>query len=110
MVFVTKLENGNKINDGLCLRCAKELGLPVDNMLGNVMNQYGISADDLEAMEDNLNNMMPAPSDNDDVEEGGAPAIDLPKLFEDAGLPSNTPELQNRTKKKNGDDSSKQKK
>ena len=110
MVFVTKLENGNKINDGLCLRCAKELGLPVDNMLGNVMNQYGISADDLETMEDSLNSMMPAPSDNDDVEEGGAPAIDLPKLFEDAGLPVNPPDAQGRAKKKGTDDTAKQKK
>ncbi len=109
VVFVTKLENGNKINEGLCLRCAKELGLPVDNMLGNVMNQYGISADDLESMEDSLNSMMPAPSDNDDVEEGGAPAIDLPKLFEDAGLPTKSPDAQGRAKKK-GDDTSKQKK
>jgi len=109
VVFVTKLENGNKVNEGLCLRCAKELGLPVDNMLGNVMNQYGISADDLESMEDSLNSMMPAPSDNDDVEEGGAPAIDLPKLFEDAGLPTKSPDAQGRAKKK-GDDTSKQKK
>ena len=110
MVFVTKLENGNKINEGLCLRCAKELGLPVDNMLGNVMNQYGISADDLESMEDSLNSMMPAPSDNDDVEEGGAPAIDLPKLFEDAGLPVNPPDAHGRAKKKGAEESSKQKK
>ena len=110
VVFITKLENGNKVNEGLCLRCAKELGLPVDNMLGNVMNQYGISADDLESMEDSLNSMMPAPSDNDDVEEGGAPAIDLPKLFEDAGLPQKSPNPQGRAKNKGADEASKQKK
>ena len=86
VVFVTKIENGNKINDGLCIRCAKEMGIPVDNMLGNVMNQYGISSDELESMEENLN-MALTPSENDDVEEGGAPAIDLPKLFGEANLP-----------------------
>ncbi len=88
MVFITKIENGNKVNDGLCMRCAKEMGLPVDNMLGNVMNQYGISSDDLESMEENLN-MALTPSDNDDMEDGGAPAIDIPKLFGDSDLPVN---------------------
>ena len=37
VVFVTKLENGNKVNEGLCIKCAKDLGVPIDNMLGNVM-------------------------------------------------------------------------
>ena len=86
VVFVTKIENGNKINEGLCIRCAKEIGIPVDNMLGNVMNQYGISSDDLDTMEENLN-MALTPTENDDMGEGGAPAIDIPKLFGDSGLP-----------------------
>ena len=89
MVFVTKIENGNKINDGLCIRCAKEMGVPVDNMLENVMNQFGISQEELETMADGLNSLIVAPSDNDDVEDGGAPAIDIPKLFGDAGFPMN---------------------
>ena len=89
VVFVTKIENGNKINDGLCIRCAKEMGVPVDNMLGNVMNQFGISQEELETMADGLNSLIVAPSDNDDVEDGGAPAIDIPKLFGDAGFPMN---------------------
>ena len=28
MIFVTKVENGQKKSEGLCLACAKELGLP----------------------------------------------------------------------------------
>ena len=112
VVFVTKLENGNKLSEGLCIRCAKEMGVPVDNMLGNVMNQFGISPDELENMEDGLNSIMDSmamtPSDNDDVEEGGAPAIDMPKLFGDAGMPINMPEKANRgnnnKKKENGGD------
>ena len=104
VVFVTKIENGNKVNDGLCIRCAKEMGIPVDNMLGNVMNQYGISSDDLESMEENLS-MALTPSENDDMEDGGAPAIDLPKLFGDAGFPmGGTPEgpFNKEVKKENG--------
>ena len=89
-VFVTRLENGNQVSDGLCLRCAKEMGVPVDNMFGNMMNQLGISPEQMEAMESELNDSlegMNLPSLNDDLEDGGAPAIDLPKLFKDAGFP-----------------------
>ena len=90
VVFVTKLENGNKINEGLCIKCAKDLGVPIDNMLGDVMSQLGLSAEQLESMETELGEMMGGglvPSDNDDLEDGGAPAIDMPQLFKDAGLP-----------------------
>ena len=89
-VFVTRLENGKQISDGLCLRCAKELGVPVDNMFGNMMNQLGISPEQMEEMENELNDSlqdMNLPTVNDDLEDGGAPAIDLPKLFKDAGFP-----------------------
>ena len=88
VVFVTKLENGNKTNEGLCLKCAKELGIPVDNMIGDVMNQFGVSADQLESMEDELGGFLQnglLPTENDDLEEGGAPAIDMPKLFGEGG-------------------------
>ena len=71
VVFVTKIENGNKTSEGLCIKCAKELGVPVDNMLGNVMNQFGISADQLESMEDGISSMMEefsgTPSENDEI-------------------------------------------
>jgi len=89
-VFVTRLENGKQISDGLCLRCAKEMGVPVDNMFGNMMNQLGISPEQMEAMENELNDSLQnldLPSESDDLEDGGAPAIDLPKLFKDAGFP-----------------------
>ena len=112
VVFVTKLENGNKTSEGLCIKCAKELGVPVDNMLGNVMNQFGISADQLESMEDGINSMMEdlsnVPSENDDLEDGGAPAIDLPKLFGEGGLSANMAD--GAKKKRHTENADKQKK
>ena len=91
VIFVTKVENGEKATKGLCLKCAKEMGVPVDNIVGNVMNQFGLSPEQLEGAEEDLSAMLEQvaenkPSDMDDVEDGGAPAIDLPKLFRDAGL------------------------
>ena len=51
VVFVTRFENGESKNEGLCLKCAKELGIkPVEDM----MQKMGISDDDL----DNLSGEM----------------------------------------------------
>ena len=95
VVFVTKLENGNKINEGLCIKCAKDLGVPVDNMLGDMMSKFGISPEQIDNMEQELANMMEngiVPTVNDDLEEGGAPAIDLPQLFKESEVPAQSAE------------------
>ena len=94
VMFVTKVENGQKVTKGLCLKCAKEMGVPVDNLMGNVMNQLGISPDEMENMEEELSNMLEqqgetaltASDDSEDEVDGGAPAIDLPKLFREVGF------------------------
>ena len=87
VIFVTKVENGEKKTKGLCMKCAKEMGVPLDNIVGNVMSQFGFSSEQLENAEAELGAMLAeTPSDHDDNEDGGAPAIDLPKLFRDAGL------------------------
>ena len=90
VVFVTKIENGEKVSEGICMKCAKELGLPVENMLGNAFDKLGLTSEQLENMEEEMSNMIQEngglPSDNDDNEEGGAPAIDFPKLIRESGL------------------------
>ena len=96
VIFVTKMENGEKSTQGLCMKCAKELGVPIDNIVGNVMNQLGVTPDQLENMENELGAFLQGetPSDADDNEDGGAPAIDLPNLFRTAGMaqPSQEPQ------------------
>ena len=93
VVFITKLENGEKKNEGVCITCAKELGLPLDNMLGDMMNKLGISSDELAGMEDDMAKMMeegnlPAIMEGEgDDDEATTPAIDLQKLF--GGKPAN---------------------
>ncbi len=89
VVFMTRVENGEKTTRGLCMKCAKELGVPIDNIVGNVIDQLGISPEQLENAENDLGEMLGQalkPSDCDDPADGGAPAIDFPKLFRDAGL------------------------
>ena len=51
VIFISKLEGGEAKNEGLCLKCARELGIkPIDDM----MKKMGISDEDL----DNLTNEM----------------------------------------------------
>ena len=83
VVFITKMENGQRTSEGLCMRCAREAGLPVNNMLDGIAGQMGVTPEQIQSMEDSMNEMMAAPSENDGVEDGGAPAIDLPSLFGD---------------------------
>ncbi|MBR7112286.1 MAG: ATP-dependent Clp protease ATP-binding subunit [Clostridia bacterium] len=87
-VFVTKVENGERKTEGLCMKCATELGMPADQMLGNVIGKLGLTPDQLEGMEEELNGLLQGglPSDGDDNEDGGAPAIDFPKIFRESGL------------------------
>ena len=85
VIFVTKLEKGEKTSSGLCLKCAKELGVPIDNMLGDIYGKMGITPDQLNSMEDEVSGMLESLS-SDEGEDGGAPAIDIPKLFRESGL------------------------
>lgn len=71
VVFISKLEGDKTVNDGLCLKCAKELGLPqVDDM----MKRMGISDEDLDTLN---SEMLQAFNGVENVE-------DLPSGEEDA--------------------------
>ncbi len=49
VVFVTKVENGVKKNEGLCLSCARELGMP-QGQFDNIIEQMGMTPEEFEAM------------------------------------------------------------
>ena len=82
MVFVTKMENNETQNEGLCLPCAKELGLPVDNILKNM----GVTMEDIDGAASEIESIVDEeqtdlePSMADD-EDNNAPAIDLKSIF-----------------------------
>ena len=79
VVFVTRMENGETKNEGLCLKCAKELGIPQVN---DILEKMGISDDDLENMENEIGSMFPSGDDGDpDDPASRAPAVDFEKLF-----------------------------
>ena len=45
VIFIAKIDNGKTVNEGLCLKCARELGIkPVDDL----MQRMGLTDDELE--------------------------------------------------------------
>ena len=81
-VYIMKLENNVQKQEGLCLQCAKELGIkPVNDF----MQKMGISEEELENMEKMFSEMLPMVQD--EAEEGdGGPTIDFAKLMKNAGF------------------------
>ena len=73
VIFITRLEGGQTKNEGLCLKCARELHIkPVDD----VINKMGLSDDELDGL---TNEMMEALGNADglmDIENSDADSDD----------------------------------
>lgn len=55
-VFITQMDaQGNQVNKGLCLVCAKKMGLP---QVSQFLDKMGISEDELESLTDEMGSMM----------------------------------------------------
>ena len=78
VVYITKFEQNKTVNEGICIRCAKELGIkPVDDIIRNM----GLSDEDLDRMDSEMEELMADSEDDDPTKEGRAPAIDFKRLF-----------------------------
>ena len=71
VVFITKIDGGKTVNEGLCIKCAKEMGIkPVDDMI----ERMGLSEDDLEnlngEMTEAMNGLESLLSQGHDAEDG----------------------------------------
>jgi len=102
VLYITKMEGNKTTSEGLCLACAKQLGIaPLNNMI----EQLGVSDEDIEnlngqmsefienmggldAMNEGLGAMMDGMELSED-EEGGAATAPLEKMF--GGLMGNLP-------------------
>ena len=55
MIFITKIENGESTNEGLCLKCAKELNIkPVED----IIRKMGLTDEDLDSLTDEMMEAM----------------------------------------------------
>ena len=94
VIFISKIENGETKNEGLCLKCARELGIkPIDDM----MQKMGISEEDLENLTGEMmgilgggDELMPQMDEEDENEEEDGRTATFPylsKLFSNADRP-----------------------
>ena len=100
VIFISKLEGGETKNEGLCLKCARELGIkPIDDM----MKKMGISDDDLDNLTnemmsafggaEGMEGLMAQPDGGDDEQDDGRTATFpfLSQLFGGGSGPSGEP-------------------
>ena len=96
VVYISKIENGKTVNEGLCLKCAKDLGLPQVN---DMMRRMGITDDDLDAISDEMmqafggaepmEGLIPQEDEEDDSEDGKTATFPfLSRLFGNGETPA----------------------
>ena len=77
VVFITRVENGTAKNEGLCLKCAKDLGIkPIDEM----MQKMGLSEEELDNLTSEMmsafggaegqEDLLPQPTGDGDEDDG----------------------------------------
>ena len=66
VVFVSKIENGQPVNEGYCLQCARELGIP---QVQEMIDKLGISDEDLESLSGQMSELL---GSDGSFEPGGA--------------------------------------
>ena len=77
MVFITRLENGKSINEGLCLVCAKELGI---KPITDILHRMGVDDNEMEEMFNSLEAGLPDLV-NEEANDGKVPTLNLSELF-----------------------------
>lgn len=110
VVYITKIESNKTVNEGICLKCAKQLGIkPVDSFI----QKLGLSDEDLDSMdmemegliessEENPDSQADPPAENTENEEGRAPAVDFRRLFGSAMISGIPPQQQKNGQQRQG--------
>ena len=104
VIFATTNENGESKSRGYCIKCAKEIGIPIDNMLGGVLGKFGLDPEQLEEMEEGMTQLIESEDFDPDNIDGGAPAIDFHKLMGNQGnVSGNIPPKKQQNAKNTGE-------
>ena len=75
-MFITRMEGDKSINEGLCIKCAKEMNIkPVTDLL----DKMGITDEQLDAMDDQMAGLMDTFGDSFDM--GGAQLMPFMQMF-----------------------------
>ncbi len=80
VIFANVNHNGENKSQGFCIKCAKEVGIPVEGILGDSLGKLGLDPEQMEEMEESMSELIEGNI------EGGAPAIDFAKLMGNMGV------------------------
>lgn len=88
-VYITRLDGGNSINEGLCFQCAAELGIKPPPVM-EMMKKMGIDEDAIQGMTEEINNMMEnalveSDESGDSSENSKVPTLNFNEIF---GMPA----------------------
>ena len=107
-VFITKLENGNSTQEGICLQCASELGIKPVN---DILKKMGIDEEAIQNMSQEINGLMESGLMEVDAQEDGqdskVPTLNLGEIF---GMPMKPPKEEGAKKKGEGKNGAPEKK
>ena len=78
VIFITKVENGKSTNEGLCLKCAKELGI---KQVDEIVERMGITDEDLDSLNSEMNQLIQPEDDEDDIGSRTATFPHMNRLF-----------------------------
>ncbi len=82
VIFISRMEGDKTTNEGICIKCAKELGIgPINNILGNM----GITDEDIDRMDMEMEGMIESLEDSPEEDMGKTPPINFAKLFGSMG-------------------------
>ena len=85
VVFITKVENGETKNEGICIKCARELHIkPIDD----IMDKMGMTDEDIESLSgeminamDSLEGLLPIDDEDANDEDGHTATFPFMKNF-----------------------------
>ncbi len=66
VIFIGKIENGKSINEGLCLKCAREMNL---KQVDEIVARMGLTEEDLENLDNEMSSLMQLAELDEDEED-----------------------------------------
>ena len=76
VIFITKVENGQTTNEGLCLKCAKEMGI---KQVDEIVERMGITDEDLDTLNGEMMSLM-QPEESEDEDDIGSRTATFPHM------------------------------
>lgn len=78
VIFASKMEDGKSETQGICMSCAKKMGLPIIDQL---MEQTGMTEEEMSTLSDQMNNMFEDMDMDMDVENMDMENMDKDNFF-----------------------------